>query len=167
MADHRATVTLLAMAFSVWLGLAGPAGSDETPPSAAPQTGPPSTNAEPTATPPKTGTPTVVIDGQDLEGILGRDTLSRKGEKMGQIVNVLVDHNGDMRAAIIDFGGFLGVGSRKIAVDWRAVHFVAGAKSVRVVLDLTREDVLGSHEYKPGQDVTILEPAPPIAAPPK
>ena len=23
-----------------------------------------------------------------------------------------------MRAAIIDFGGFLGVGSRKIAVDW-------------------------------------------------
>ena len=167
MVAHRATVTLSVMAFSAWIGLAGSAGSDETPPSAAPQTGPPSTNAEPTGTPPKTGTPTVVIDGQDLEGILGRDTLSRKGEKMGQIVNVLVDHNGDMRAAIIDFGGFLGVGSRKIAVDWRAVHFVAGAKSVRVVLDLTREDVLGSHEYKPGQDVTILEPAPPIAAPPK
>ena len=42
---------------------------------------------------------------------------------MGRIVDVLVDRRGQVRAAIIDFGGFLGVGSRKIAVDWSALHF--------------------------------------------
>ena len=67
---------------------------------------------------------------------------------MGQIVDVIVDRTGGIRAAIIDFGGFLGVGSRKIAVDWRAVHFVAGSKAIRIILDLTREDVVGSHEVQ-------------------
>ena len=103
-------------------------------------------------------TPTIVLDSQDVQGILGKEALSRTGEKMGQIVDVIVDKSGGIRAAIIDFGGFLGVGSRKIAVDWRAVHFVAGGKTIHIVLDLTREDVVGSHEYKPGDQITILEP---------
>ena len=48
---------------------------------------------------------------------------SAADENMGRIVDVLVDRSGQVRAAIIDFGGFLGVGSRKIAVDWNALHF--------------------------------------------
>ena len=49
---------------------------------------------------------------------------------MGRIVDVLVDRSGEVRAAIIDFGGFLGVGSRKIAVDWDALHFPASCAKV-------------------------------------
>ena len=117
--------------------------------------------AQPQAPQPEQGaakTPTIVLDSQDVQGILGKEALSRTGEKMGQIVDVIVDRSGGIRAAIIDFGGFLGVGSRKIAVDWRAVHFVAGGKTIHIVLDLTREEVVGSHEYKPGDQITILEP---------
>ena len=47
-------------------------------------------------------------------------------ENMGRIVDVIVDQAGTARAAIIDFGGFLGVGSRKIAVDWNALRFRRG-----------------------------------------
>src|SRR5437016_3193700 len=50
--------------------------------------------------------------------ILGRDVMSATGESMGRIVDVLFDHSGKPCAAVIDFGGFLGVGTRKIAVDW-------------------------------------------------
>ncbi len=39
---------------------------------------------------------------------------------MGRVVDVIVDPAGQVCAAIVDFGGFLGVGSRKIAVDWNA-----------------------------------------------
>jgi len=102
--------------------------------------------------------PTIVLDSQEVQGMLGKEALSRTGEKMGQIVDVLVDRSGRIRAAIIDFGGFLGVGSRKIAVDWRAVHFVPGGKTIRIILDLTREEVVGSKEYKPNDQITILEP---------
>ena len=35
------------------------------------------------------------------------------------VVDVLVDRSGLPLGAVIDFGGFLGVGSRKIAIDWQ------------------------------------------------
>ena len=47
--------------------------------------------------------------------MLGKDVLSATGENMGRIVDVLFEYSGKPRAAIIDFGGFLGVGTRKIA----------------------------------------------------
>ncbi len=60
---------------------------------------------------------------RDAHGILGRDVRSSANEDMGRIVDVIVDRDGNVRAAVIDFGGFLGVGSRKIVVDWNALRF--------------------------------------------
>ncbi len=78
----------------------------------------PAAPAPPPATPEMT-----VLAKHEVEGILGREVRSAADEDMGRIVDVLVDRAGQVRAAIIDFGGFLGVGSRKIAVDWNALHF--------------------------------------------
>ena len=62
-----------------------------------------------------------------------------------------------MRAAVIDFGGFLGVGSRKIAVDWNALRFDRdGGKRDRVTLELTRDQVKAAPEYKDKQPVVVL-----------
>ena len=57
------------------------------------------------------GTPATVIDA-DAEAILGKSVYSASNEDMGRIVDVIVKRNGEVRAAVIDFGGFLGVGSR-------------------------------------------------------
>jgi hypothetical protein len=76
---------------------------------------------------------------------------------MGRIVDVLVDRAGQVRAAIIDFGGFLGVGSRRIAVDWNALHFPQpGKPGERIALDLTRDQVKTAPEYREGKPVVIL-----------
>ncbi len=64
-----------------------------------------------------------IIGARDAHGVLGRDVRSPANEDMGRIVDVIVDRGGTVRAAVIDFGGFLGVGSRKIVVDWNALHF--------------------------------------------
>src|SRR6202789_1526331 len=71
----------------------------------------------------KTSVPATVVDGEQLESVLGIEAFSSTGDDMGRIVDIIVDRTGQIRAAIIDFGGFLGVGSRKIAVDWRSLHF--------------------------------------------
>ena len=104
------------------------------------------------------GTPSVtVLDKQEVQGILGRDVRSTADENMGRIVDVLVDGAGTVRAAIIDFGGFLGVGSRKIAVDWKALHFVPAAdKRYGIVLELTRDQVKPAPEYKEGKPIVVL-----------
>ncbi|MGH6869063.1 MAG: PRC-barrel domain-containing protein, partial [Methylocella sp.] len=62
----------------------------------------------------------------------------------GRIVDIIVDHTGAARAAIIDFGGFLGVGTRKIAVDWRLLRFDSNDKSNTVTVDLSGNQLLTS-----------------------
>ena len=104
------------------------------------------------------GQPSVtVLDTLEVQGILGREIRSTADENMGRIVDVLVDGKGMARAAIIDFGGFLGVGSRKIAVAWQALHFVPQAeKRYGIVLELTRDQVKPAPEYKEGKPVIVI-----------
>ena len=100
-----------------------------------------------------------VIGAYDARGILGRDVKSAAGENMGRIVDVIVDRSGTVRAAVIDFGGFLGVGSRKIAVDWNALRFVPEAsKRYSISLELSREQVKAAPEYKQGEPIVVLGP---------
>jgi hypothetical protein len=98
-----------------------------------------------------------VLNNHEVEGILGREVLSTANENMGRIVDVLVDRSGQVRAAIIDFGGFLGVGSRKIAVEWSALHFPApGKPDAHVTLELTRDQVKAAPAYEDGKPVVVL-----------
>jgi hypothetical protein len=79
---------------------------------------------------------------------------------MGRIVDLLVDETGQPRAAIIDFGGFLGVGTRKIAIDWHALRFgEIGAKDA-VVADLDRDQIRSAPEYKDSHEVVAIVTAP-------
>jgi hypothetical protein len=80
--------------------------------------------------------------------ILGKEVLSAKGEDMGRIVDVLFDEKGEPHAAVIDFGGFLGMGTRKIAISWSALRFDLGEKKNVIALDLGREQLKAAPEYK-------------------
>src|SRR5580704_9582946 len=98
---------------------------------------------------------TAVLEQHDA--VLGRQVRSIAGEDMGRVVNVVVDQSGQVRAAIIDFGGFLGVGNRKIAVDWNALHFATTAtKDDQITLDLTRDQVKAAPEYKEGRPLVVI-----------
>jgi PRC-barrel domain protein len=117
------------------------------------------------------GTPATVIDDREVEGILGKSVRSNAGEDMGQIIDVIVKRDGQVRAAVIDFGGFLGVGSRKIAVEWGALRFPPDGKLDHVILDLTKDQVRVAPEYRPGEPVVVLgsagtvQPGPETATP--
>jgi hypothetical protein len=110
------------------------------------------------AQPEGTGSPSVtILETQEVQGILGRDVRSMADEDMGRIVDILVDGEGRVRAAIIDFGGFLGVGSRKIVVDWNALHFGSVAnKSDSITLELTKDQVTAAPEYKEDTPIVVL-----------
>src|SRR5262249_48645487 len=68
--------------------------------------------------PPPQGASLLQFLRTDLRRILGKEVRSASDQAMGRIVDLLVDEGGQPRAAIIDFGGFLGVGIRKIAIEW-------------------------------------------------
>jgi hypothetical protein len=98
-----------------------------------------------------------VLDSRQAQSILGKEVRSSANENMGRIVDVIADREGRVRAAVIDFGGFLGVGSRRIAVDWGALRFdLDGGKRDLVTLELTRDQVKAAPEYKDRQSVVVL-----------
>ena len=127
-----------------------PSQQQNTAPPAAPN--PPATPKEPAPAPSVT-----IIGARDAHGVLGREVRSAADENMGRIVDVVVDRSGTVRAAVIDFGGFLGVGSRKIVVDWNALHFGRVAnKSDSITLELTKEQVTAAPEYKEDTPIVVL-----------
>jgi hypothetical protein len=105
-------------------------------------------------------TPAVVVDGGAAETLLGKPVQSAKGEDLGRLVDVIVDRNGMVRAAIIDFGGFLGVGTRKIAVDWQVLRFAppSGKSSgmEKLIADLPRDQLRKAPVYKEGEPIVIM-----------
>ena len=60
---------------------------------------------------------------------------------------------GRVRAAVVEFGGFLGIGTRKIAVDWAAFRFAG--KSIWV--DVTRDQLRAAAEYKTNEPPLIVQ----------
>ncbi len=92
-----------------------------------------------------------IVDLEGVHGLLGKEVRSATGEHMGRIVNVLIDGKGKPRAAVIDFGGFLGVGIRKIAVDWDALQFSPYQTYERITVALTRDQVKAAPEFKDEQ----------------
>ncbi len=145
--------------FLILVLIAGLAGSP--PASAAEDTGAtqgtrtaPSDAAKKEPAPPPSVT---VIGARDAHGILGREVRSAANEDMGRVVDVIVDREGNVRAAVIDFGGFLGVGSRKIVVDWGALRFGGVAnKRDSITLELTKAQVAAAPEYKEDAPVIVL-----------
>jgi len=101
--------------------------------------------------------PAATEEGTPVRGILGRAVQDADGKEMGRVIDVIVDTTGHVRAAIIDFGGFLGVGSRKIAIDWRALHFGRAVKQEsNIKLALTLDELKAAPEYKESNPVVII-----------
>ena len=97
--------------------------------------------------------------------LLGQRVVNSIGKTVARLIDVLVDPNGQPVAAVLDFGGFMGVGVRKIAVHWTALRFEVGDGVYQIILTLTEDQFEAAPEYKNPE-----KPAPvvvPVMAEPK
>jgi len=97
--------------------------------------------------------------------ILGKKVKGAQGEDLGRVVDVLADASGRVRIAIIDFGGFLGVGNHRIAVDWPLLRFNPDGNDPSLLLSLSPEKLKTAPEYKDNpRPQTLMEPEAPMPA---
>jgi hypothetical protein len=94
------------------------------------------------------------VEAQQLESILGRE-IRTKEEDAGRIIDLLADRTGHVRAAVVELGGFLGIGTRKIAVEWSALRFDTSGKQPIVILEMSREQLRLAPEYKSGEPIVV------------
>jgi hypothetical protein len=96
------------------------------------------------------------------EAILGRTVIEANGKSIGRLIDVLVDANGQPEAAVIEFGGFMGVGNRKVAVHWSTLRFNPGDEKRGILLEMTPDQIKAAPEYRsPDKPAPVVTPAAP------
>jgi hypothetical protein len=105
---------------AIALSLAAPAGAQ--------------TSTTPTA-PRKSWT---TIQGAEIDGhkLIGQTVQNEDDDKtVGKIDSVILDPDGKVRKVVMGVGGFLGVGKKDVAVDWRELHIASNGGKVTMNAD--------------------------------
>jgi len=93
----------------------------------------------------------VLADAKDKSGVLkASDLIGMKvegsdGKNLGKIRDLVIDPDGDVEYAVLDFGGFLGIGDKYFAVPWDALQRTENGK--KIALDTTKRDLKKAPEF--------------------
>jgi sporulation protein YlmC with PRC-barrel domain len=77
-----------------------------------------------------------------------QDVYDPTDNKIGQVVDVLVDQEGRVSALIIGVGGFLGAGEKDVAVPFNAVKGTKKNDKWYLVMHTTKDALNGAPGYK-------------------
>ena len=80
--------------------------------------------------------------GPELMGadtLVGNDVYNQKGEKLGDIKEIMLDmRSGRVAYAVLSFGGFLSMGEKLFAVPWNALTLDTATRSFKLNVDKDR-----------------------------
>jgi sporulation protein YlmC with PRC-barrel domain len=72
--------------------------------------------------------------------VVGMKVQSTEGKRLGDIKDLVIDPaDGSIGYAVLDFGGFLGIGDKYFAVPWEALQWTPDHKAI--VLDVSKKDL--------------------------
>ena len=76
------------------------------------------------------------------EELIGTNVYGTNNEHIGAIGDLALNEDGSVDAIVIDFGGFLGIGTKPVAVAYEDLEFLADPNNNRsLVLPITREQM--------------------------
>jgi hypothetical protein len=149
---QNSTLSGFVLLASVTLAVTAAAQQSAPPPAVQPASPP---AAHPIAAPPPV-VPAEQVAPTELTGLLGHAVVDARRAELGRIVDLLVDGQGLVRAVVVDVGGFMGVGNRKVAVAWSALRFAAGKTGPVVSIMISPDRIKAWAEYIAGRPVAIL-----------
>lgn len=77
-----------------------------------------------------------VISSDKVEGT---SVYNPAGEKLGSIDDLMIDrHSGQVKYAVLEFGGFLGMGTDRYPIPWSMLKYNADKGGYMVPLDKSR-----------------------------
>lgn len=87
--------------------------------------------------------------------IMGTDVRNTRGEKIGDIKDLIIDRNGNVSHAVISTGGFLGIGDRLHAVPWNLIQTTMG-RDFRV-LDIDKARLKNAPNFDPKNWPNVID----------
>jgi hypothetical protein len=83
----------------------------------------------------------------------GTDVVGGDNEKVGDISDILFDKSGKIEAYVVTVGGFLGIGSKSVALEPSAFEVVAGDKSKnesdKLKIAMTKDQLKQAASFEP------------------
>lgn len=91
----------------------------------------------------------------------GTDVVGTDDKKIGDVSDILFDKEGKIEAFVISIGGFLGVGSKEVALPPAAFDSTAGQNpsDVKLKLAMSKEELQAAAEFKRYQPPAPARPA--------
>ena len=81
-----------------------------------------------------------------------------KDQKLGEIMDLLVGQSGQVEAAIVGVGGFLGVGEKDVVVSFNAIKPTKKNDKTYLTLDTTRDALNNAPGFKYDRQSTTWVP---------
>ena len=81
-----------------------------------------------------------------------------KDQKIGEIMDVLVNPTGQIEAAIVGVGGFLGAGEKDVAVSFNSIKATKKNDKTYLTLDTTKDALKNAPGFKYDQNTTTWVP---------
>jgi sporulation protein YlmC with PRC-barrel domain len=80
----------------------------------------------------------------------GTDVLGADGTKVGSVDDILFDRNGQIKAIVVGVGGFLGIGSKDVALEFNNFQVVPGkdGNADQLNLAMSKEDLSAANEFQ-------------------
>jgi sporulation protein YlmC with PRC-barrel domain len=82
----------------------------------------------------------------------GTDVIGTNNEKIGDVNDILFDRNGRIMAYVVGVGGFLGIGSKDVALAPNAFQVEMDRNEVKLKLAMTRDELKNAPEFKLATD---------------
>ncbi len=95
-------------------------------------------------------------DLQTARTIQGMSLWDRKNELLGEVNDVVMDRNtSKLRLVVVTQGGFLGIGQKDVAIEWREIDYDPRARLLRT-RKLTADDLEQREPYEADRgDISI------------
>lgn len=111
-------------------------------------TGAPATDGAATTTLPREGYAPIEYEALTAENLTGATVIGPNGEDIGEVGDILLTADGEIDAMVVDFGGFLGLGQKRVAVTLDNLDFAANESGDLVIYsDFTREQLESQPDY--------------------
>ncbi len=83
--------------------------------------------------------------------LIGANVKNQANETIGEIEEVFVGTDGAIKTVVVSVGGFLGVGSKNVAVKWSDIKVERDGKDLRVKTNWTKDSLKAMPDYKEDQ----------------
>jgi sporulation protein YlmC with PRC-barrel domain len=80
--------------------------------------------------------------------LIGATVRNDKREAVGKVEDVYVDSSGAIKTVVVSVGGFLGVGSKNVAVKWSDLKLSRDDKSIVITTNWTKDSLKAMPDYK-------------------